>query len=179
MTAEERLQPFKWELLAIGPNDYQELAKEVLLRLPNDSLWTMSASSSGKYHLPDEQGKGGLLLHTKRVVKVAVILCQAHIDINTPAVLCGALLHDIARYGLQEEPSEYSLSEHPTLAAGFIILSGIGTQWKVAELVERHMGRWGKVKPDTLEEWTVHTADMIASQYTPSMEMPKGIIMKA
>ena len=58
-------------------------------------------SSAGKYHPPDEHGLDGLLLHTIRVVKVGLVICDSadgRLDPNI--ILPACVLHDICRYGM-------------------------------------------------------------------------------
>ncbi len=86
-----------------------------------EHFWTMPSSSTGKHHPPDENGKGGLVLHTIRVLKVANKLMECwNPPFITDAVKLASALHDIGRYGLKEKPSNHSLPNHPKLGAKFL-----------------------------------------------------------
>ena len=122
-------------------------------------------SSAGNHHPPDEHGDGGLALHSLRVARVCWTLCQSRPDLNPDVVLSTGILHDIGRYGLCENPSQYTLPEHPDIAADFLREYGDGLIEDVAHAVETHSGRWGRVKPRNDTEWLVHYADCIAANY--------------
>jgi len=129
-------------------------------------------SSAGKYHPPDECGFEGLLLHTTRVVKIGLIICDSadgRLDPNV--ILPACVLHDICRYGLGVvnggTDSEYTVPNHPELAADLIRKLGNGPNGygeNIACAVETHTGRWGKIYPRNETEWAVHYADCIAAK---------------
>jgi len=130
-------------------------------------------SSAGKYHPKDEHGFEGLLLHTIRVVGVGSVICessQGRLDPNI--ILSACFLHDICRYGLGVvhggEDSQFSVPEHPELAATLVRRLGDGSGGYVVDIasaVEAHTGRWGKNVPRNETEWAVHYADCIAANY--------------
>ena len=122
-------------------------------------------SSAGNHHPPDEHGDGGLALHTLRVACVCWVLCQSRPDLNADVILSAGILHDIGRYGLGGNPSQYSLKEHPDIAAGYLRELGGDALEEVACAVETHTGRWGRIQPRNELEWLVHYADCIAANY--------------
>jgi len=144
---------------------YRNFTEQVLLSAPT-YFWT-KPSSAGKYHPPDEHGLEGLLLHTIRVVRIGVILCDLSPRLDPNVVLPACFLHDTRRYGNTEKGSRYSLSNHPELAADFI--KGFDSitidTSDIALAVETHTGRWGKASPRCENEWAVHYADCIAAKY--------------
>ncbi len=130
-------------------------------------------SSAGKYHPKDEHEFGGLLLHTIRVVRVGLIICDSrdgYLDKNI--VLPACMLHDICRYGMGivhgGSDSEFSVPEHPELAAELIRRLGGDNENHFSELiaraVETHTGRWGRIHPRNETEWAVHYADCIEAR---------------
>lgn len=151
------------------------LARSFTLYILSQAPWHfwLKPSSAGKYHPPDEHGFEGLLLHTIRVVKVGLVICdsaQGRLDPNV--VIPSCFLHDICRYGVGVAyggtDAEYSLPEHPALASGLIRTLGNSSGsfvTRIADAVEAHTGRWGKVIPRNDEEWAVHYADCIAANY--------------
>ena len=155
------------EVLRIHNLEIRKFVDKALLEAP-PYFWTKPSSSTGKYHPPDEHGEGGLVLHTKRVCKAAEVLMKAQAPpIQMDVIRASCILHDIARYGLGETPSQHSLQNHAELGADFVKMMGGPSTLFIEECVRRHMGKWGKEVPETKEEWIVHLADMIASQYTP------------
>lgn len=135
--------------------------------------WTFwqRPSSAGKHHPPDEHGHEGLLLHTIRVVKVGLVICDSADGRLDPNVIIPAcVLHDICRYGIGVvhggADERYSVREHPDLAATLIRRLGNGSGSFVEDIacaVETHTGRWGRIQPRNETEWAVHYADNIAS----------------
>lgn len=138
-------------------------------------FWTASSSTSGKHHPVDEHGVGGLVLHTVRVFNVAeslipsLISCTTFGAGNPDVIRAGAILHDIRRYGLQDEAEAFTNKDHPELAAKVIReMDAVFPQKRlIAFCVERHMGRWGQILPNSTDEWLVHFADTIATKYYP------------
>ncbi len=110
-------------------------------------------------------------MHTVRVVRIGIILCDSTQPMLDPNVILPAcFLHDIHRYGDSEPGAVFTLNEHPKLAADFIRRLGAsgglnGYVDKIAAAVESHTGRWGRILPKTGEEWAVHYADNIAANY--------------
>lgn len=157
----------------------RSFALSCLDRAP-DYFWTKPSSSSGKYHPPDEHGEGGLVLHTSRVVKLSEILLKSAVPpVMVDSVRFAAIFHDVGRFGFEANPAEHSLKDHPELAskwleeqvAHFLSKDRIRDPIFRMELnvaqraIESHMGKWGGNPPSSKEDWIVHSADMVASQY--------------
>lgn len=160
---------FEKELFRISDKYVRDLTRKALQEAP-EYFWTKPSSSSGKYHLPDEHGEGGLVKHVKRTCAAAEVLLKAWVTpVDFDVVRAGCILHDIGRYGFTEEPPAHSLKTHPYLGWKYlndIEASAEDTKFKeVIHCVESHMGKWGPVSPGTREAFIVHLADMIASQY--------------
>ena len=136
----------------------------VILQSIPEYFWR-KPSSAGKHHPSDEHGDGGLALHTLRVARVCWTLCNSRPDVNADVLLSAGILHDIGRYGLGENPSQYTLPDHPDIAAAYIREYGDGLIEEVACAVETHSGRWGRIHPRNETEWLVHYADCIAANY--------------
>ena len=122
-------------------------------------------SSAGNHHPADEHGDGGLALHSLRVTRVCWTMCQSRPDLKPDVLLSAGILHDIGRYGLGDNPSQYTLPNHPDIAAEFLRDLGGDMAEAVARAVEAHSGRWGRVLPRNESEWLVHYADCIAANY--------------
>lgn len=168
---------FGEEILTISEDLVRDFGLYLFYKAP-DYFWTRPSSSTGKYHPKDEHSVGGLVLHSIRVKKAADILLSATPPpIHVSAVKLGALFHDIGRYGFRKESEPFSVKDHAELGYSWVrglLLTFPGDSELLRKTVDTasktilaHMGRWGNVHPKTREEWIVHYADMIASQYTP------------
>ena len=122
-------------------------------------------SSAGNHHPSDEHGDGGLALHSLRVARVCWTLCQSRPDLNPDVILSAGILHDIGRYDLGDNPTQYTLPDHPDIGARFLRELGGDMAEEVACAVETHTGRWGRIQPRNETEWLVHYADCIAANY--------------
>jgi len=68
-------------------------------------FWKIPSSSTGHYHPKDEFVEGGLVIHTKRTVRVAVHICDALsiIGLERDCVIAAALMHDVCKNGISED----------------------------------------------------------------------------
>lgn len=163
------LSKFKDELGNIKNLEVRDFIANCLLKAP-EHFWYKPSSSTGKYHLEDEFIEGGNVKHTKRVCSVAEILMPAWAPpINIDAVRGACILHDICKYGSNVSESKYTVDNHPQLAAKLIMKILCPAPYKgiIINAIERHMGKWGAKKPRCSEDWIVHLADMIATNYVP------------
>jgi len=137
-------------------------------------FWTASSSSSGKHHPIDEHGDGGLVLHTVRVFNVAEALIHSMTGhgISPDVIRSGALLHDIYRYGICNVAEATTNKTHPELAATALTTMEVdfSEKKKIIFCVARHMGKWGQVLPNSMDELIVHFSDTIAAKYYPMKE---------
>ena len=137
-------------------------------------FFEVGASSSGKYHPKFSQGKGGLVRHTKAVVKVCAEMLKLSLYAYMPEVykdyaIMACILHDTAKYGIEDEENPKAYADHANNARFMVneywngyfeeacpeyLLSAIGT----------HMGQWGADKPFTRIDNLVHMADYMASR---------------
>lgn len=113
MTEKELRPLIEKELEAIPLAHLRGLAFYLLDYLPK-SFWLAPASSSGKYHPPDERGPGGTALHTARVIRLALELANAEsMDDESKSILgVAALLHDAYKGGDGDAPRGHTWSLH-------------------------------------------------------------------
>jgi hypothetical protein len=148
-------------------------------------FWTMPAATTGKYHPAISLGEGGLVRHTRAVVRLtAHLLAMADYQPNTldySMAIAAAILHDCCK---KNDNETYTAFMHPQRAADLIwqqatLLAAGGEDAvrdaaarTIAAIVACHMGRW-HVNPRTGEELPtpltplqrlVHTADYLASR---------------
>ena len=108
--------------------------------------------------------------HTMRVAITSLVICYAlqklHIKTDIPAVVKGALCHDLGILGRNEKyhsAGECS-SQHPidSVEIGNRLTGGLSA--KTEDIIARHMWPVGKSKPpNSLEAAIVSTADKIAA----------------
>lgn len=129
------------------------------------------ASSSGKFHPAHDLGDGGVIRHTKVVVKFANELAQ-----NTPVLeeekdnlIAAAILHDMGKYHTDCEA--HTDEDHPLWMATYCSRRGAP---EFARLIESHHGKWVmgthdktlvvNKEPDAFDKWVLHYADLLASK---------------
>lgn len=166
---EERLV----ELLPEVDTIYDETLREGVIRaflygVP-DEFFEKPSSSTGKYHSPDERGKYGNLMHTKRVFAEYCNLSESYLEAHGLTEYereCGkaaALLHDTMKYGWPSEQRDHTTSEHDLIAAAMARHIG-GLPQQVYDLIAAHMGPWAEGPlPKNDKEWLLHFADKSAS----------------
>ena len=119
MEPKERLKIFKEELDLIIRKDIRDFTKTVISAAPDYIFEDCPSSSSGKYHPLDELSNDGTIIHTKKVFVVAYELSRGlGCEENRDVILASALLHDLAKQGL--EKSGYTKKNHPQIMAKFI-----------------------------------------------------------
>lgn len=185
-------EKFKKELESIKNTDIREFAKVILDDAP-DYFFHVAASSTGKYHPQYALGDGGLMRHTKAVVRMYnhllsleqynSLFTEREIDLGRVACIA----HDIQKSGnaqTYEEKSNngqntvFTVFDHPLLAARYI-LQYKGQYLEEEELrfialaVGSHMGSWNTdkrnpgivlPKPQTEMQKLIHLADYLASR---------------
>jgi 23S rRNA maturation-related 3'-5' exoribonuclease YhaM len=164
------------ELNRIKDEEIRNFTKECLDKAP-PHFWYRPASSTGKYHAPDENELGGLILHTKRVCKVGEILIECWITpIEADVVRSACILHDICKYGDGSSPTRYTLNNHPKLGGEFVkrISGDKYTKEKVdaiSNAIISHMGKWGTPFENKSENLIVHFADVVATEIYEEVKM--------
>lgn len=169
---------FQAELDTIQNQDIKEYAIELLNKAPN-YFFNIAASSTGKYHPKYALGDGGLVRHTKALVRFANHLFeleQYHFftDREKDLIRVGCLIHDSKKSG--EMGSMYTVFDHPILAGK----SALEDSKRINEderqfvynIVASHMGQWNTTKrstlvlpkPTTEAEKFLHMCDYLASR---------------
>lgn len=183
---------FTNELNTFANEDIKEFAKILLDDAP-DYFYKVAASSTGKYHPAYALGNGGLMRHTKSVVRFYNHLMSIEQnkcmftdrEIDLGRVAC--LIHDIQKSGTEESYIEksnngqnkvFTVFDHPLLAAKYVMsykdkhLSENELKF-VAMGVGSHMGEFNTdkrnpnvtlPKPKTEMQQIIHLADYLASR---------------
>ncbi len=180
------LEPLLNEIDLISDESIRSFVRSILYRA--EDFWEMPSSFSGKHHPPDEHGQGGNVLHTKRAVKIAAIMCdsysleQEEMDI----VIAAMLLHDITKGVKDADLNNYRYDPmHPYTVGLFVrkcqeedknyaseaqsstLFLAEDTVQAILRLVRCHLGPWSPVPettPITFMDMIVHISDNISSK---------------
>ena len=151
-------------------------------------FWEKPTSSTGKYHSPDERGKHGNWLHTKRVFAAYANMSESYLEAHKitekerEAGKAAALLHDMMKYGWPSDNNEHTVNNHDIIAANVAKHIG-GCSNEVYLLIHGHMGSWGEgMVPENERQWLFHLADKSAAGtdeddlavYYPSEELQEA-----
>lgn len=173
---------FKEELAYIQNEDIKYSTEVMIEKIP-DYFFKIEAASTGKYHPKYACGEGGLLRHTKAVVRIAYELFGIYKfeERTKDLILMSCILHDSLKKGMVE--SQYTLWEHPILASHFVRdnkkelkLTDEDLEM-VCSCIASHMGRFNSSNysdiilplPKTPEQKFVHMCDYLASRKVLSM----------
>jgi hypothetical protein len=142
---------FDKELAIIADEDIRSFTRVALSMLP-DYFYKVAASSTGKYHPAYALGDGGLVRHTKAAARIAneLFRCESVFlfkQREQSCILAALLLHDGLKHGT--DGSEFTVAEHPLVAANFIdenkhLLPSIDDEAfnLIQECIATHMGQW-------------------------------------
>lgn len=150
-------------------------------------FWKAPATLVPDIHPPDEETAGGLLLHTKRTVRVAVLLSTTF-DISSQTevdyLIAAALLHDVTKFIYDDKAEQFLFDPmHPYTIDRYV-------EWSIEEcltgnasgdttieadadaivsilrLIRCSHGIWSPIPetvPTTILERALHESDLIAS----------------
>lgn len=188
------LAPLLPEIDLIESQGIQYFVRSLLLEA--GPFWTIPSSFSGKYHPPDEHGVGGNVLHTKRVVRVAALICESHEleQHDTDIILAACILHDVNKGVVWQEgqPAKYD-PMHPytvdkmvnkirenhrlysTEEMSSVLYLKDETMYQILRLIRCHMGPWSPIPetvPITNSDMIVHLADNLASRLHEIVDGP-------
>jgi hypothetical protein len=153
-------------------------------------LKLVPASTSGKYHPPDERGTGGLIRHIKKLVWLLEGLTK-HFGVSDgdhDCLIASAFFHDIALVELVDFDSDGSIildrkkyHEHPKISSLIAVeyLTAEGINWdsplliKIVDIISSHMGKWypNCKSPFSSLEIMFSTADYFASRENVTIKL--------
>ena len=178
MTDKEKIGLFGKELGLIKDRNIRDFVKEVFAHIPEHGF-TIAASTTGKYHLPDENEHLGNVVHARRVVKWVLLMARAYEipdQLDLDILVASAIIHDLGKAGFKEKASIHTLSNHAFLmmepidkAAETVDLQ-VEIRDKIKWCVFYHNGVWTAkkhAKPRnefTNLEWCLHMADYATSK---------------
>lgn len=199
---------FEKELATFENADIKELAEMMIVNIP-DYFFHVPASSTGKYHPQYALGDGGLYRHTCALLRfmnyiLSLEMIQNIFDSRERDLMrIAGIMHDSRKSGEEDSKSQFTVFEHPLLAAEAIrrfkdrvsTISNAEIEI-IAEACEAHMGQWSTDKrskivlptPTSKYQMLLHLADYLASRkdievlfddyvkenFTEEMRMPFG-----
>jgi hypothetical protein len=157
------------------------------LELAAPQFWTDPCSSTGLHHPPEDQQRGGIIIHTRKAVQVALSLLRfLNRDGSGPDshygpkdtqdlrdnIIAAVVLHDLYKNG--DPWSKNTVPQHGLIAAER--LERLAKEefdyddedprfdnWpEIFSLIRDHMGRWAQPKPDPMLAISMPTDDEIA-----------------
>jgi hypothetical protein len=184
----ERLNIVQPVLNTFENDDIKNFAIVLLDNLP-EYIWSVPASSTGKYHPQYSLGLGGLMRHQVAVVRFLNFFLELEqygagmTSRERDLMRTAALIHDGMKSGTQDDynKSKYTKFNHPILMAN-VIRSTDGLEASerdfIAHCIESHMGQWAFDKKTGIElpkpkdeyQKLVHLADYLASRKTLTMD---------
>jgi hypothetical protein len=188
------LAPLIEEINLISNQQIKLFVRSVLLQAK--TFWKIPSSFSGKYHPADEHGVGGNVLHTKRVVKVANVICDSYglIAQEKDTVYAACLLHDVTKGIAYDDSKEDFFYDpmHPYTVGAFVkkcqendkkygsesasstLFLDEETVQSILRLVRCHLGPWSPIPetvPSTYMDMIVHLSDNVASKLHTIVEI--------
>jgi hypothetical protein len=180
------LSELETEIELISDPNIKKFVRYLLKHAPG--FWKAPASKEIGEHPPDEELEGGLVIHTKRVVRVAMLLSmtvESESQTEFDCFVAAALLHDISRFVLEENTKEFIYDPmHPYTVDRYVEWArreslskldsnednAIDIDTDALELILRLIrcshGIWSPI-PETVPisalERALHEADLIAS----------------
>lgn len=180
------LKPLLDEINLISDESIRLFVRSILYRA--EDFWKAPSVFSTDHHAADEQGEGGSVLHTKRTVQIALLMCQSYsldqedIDI----IVSASLLHDITKAIKNPESKNYAYDPmHPYTVGLFVqkcqeydkkyaseahsstLFISENSIQAILRLVRCHLGPWSPIPettPITFVDMIAHMADHIASK---------------
>lgn len=156
------------EVASIEDTSIRLFTAKALERVP-DYFWEAPASSTGRFHPLDTLGKGGLVLHTKRVAYLAEEIGKAFKieGVQVDVLRCAAILHDSFKNGVKD--NGHTEEDHPLIVRYQLkeLESETSHFDEIMRAIECHQGLWGPKPlrmPSKPLEWALHIADFVASR---------------
>ena len=147
----KKTDAFKKEIEYIQNDKYKKCAKELIDLLP-DYFFEVAASSTGKYHPSFSLGDGGLLRHTKALVRIGIELMNNEslnhkfTNDEKDLLIISMIMHDGLKHGLDN--NKYTVFEHPIIVCDYIKDNSKKLSLNkeeiefICKVISSHMGQW-------------------------------------
>ena len=121
------------------------------LRKADPKFWTAPCSSSGKYHPPEDQVEGGVIVHSRKAVQVVIELFKffdIQNQLTKDKLITATILHDICKSGMPwGERTDYT---HGHIAAKWLQQfipenkkAAVNIK-EIVDLIANHMAIWNQ-----------------------------------
>ena len=177
----KKTDAFKKEIEYIQNDKYKKCAKELIDLLP-DYFFEVAASSTGKYHPSFSLGDGGLLRHTKALVRIGIELMNNEslnhkfTNDEKDLLIISMIMHDGLKHGLDN--NKYTVFGHPIIVCDYIKDNSKKLSLNkeeiefICKVISSHMGQWNTspysdvVLPLPKDKYQrfVHMCDFLASR---------------
>lgn len=192
----KKVEKFRTEINYIRDTSIRKDLRKLISLLP-DYFFEIPATSSGKYHPEFASGEGGLVKHTKVVVRIGYELLNNNITgarfsaRDKDLIIMALVLHDGLKRGITN--TNYTKFDHSLLVSKFILENknklslDVDDIRNVCSMIESHMGEWnvdpcsGKEvlpKPRTEMQRFVHMCDYLASRNFLDIKFENGEILE-
>ena len=156
-----------------------------------DKMKILPASTSGKYHPPEERGPGGMVLHIRRMCNLAIQI-DRHLGLTVyekDLLIAGCILHDISNCDIVEidengrvskddkKFKKYHALMSAQIAIDYLTRQGVdpGSEMSLElhGMIASHMGHWyeGWRKPTTKMELVLTLLDFIDTRVNVHIEV--------
>jgi hypothetical protein len=119
----DRLEIFKTELGYIKNTKIKEFTERVLLEVAPDYFFKIPPSSTNKYHPEQTHCEGGLTMHTRMAVRMAIemfdFMKESYSDDMKDIIMSALILHDTFKNGTNLS-NKYTVADHPLVAVNEI-----------------------------------------------------------
>lgn len=162
----------------IMDTNIREFVQKLLDEAP-PQFWKDPSSSSKKYHPPENNAVGGIVVHTRKTVQTALCLIRlfdGYGGVDRDEILAACILHDLYKHGMPwADKTDYC---HGPIAADIISKKYFELYNKKNPRIERlcyliacHMGKFNRPEPYHIRE---HKNDygaliVIVSDYISAM----------
>lgn len=190
MDKKDKMAVFQLMLKNFETDVMKNYFNDMVCEIP-DYMFTMPASTSGKYHNAKQCEKFGQIYHEYMFSEILNYLLNLKhnketycLPIVRDCMRCVPVFHDSVKCGLNK--SKYTVSEHPVLAAEWVrttkVEHDIPSQFKeiIANMCESHSGEWNKDRggnvimsePRNEMEFLIHECDILSSRYNLDYVIP-------
>lgn len=113
-----------------------------------------------------QHGKTSVYMHSVGVAYISCYLAEKyHLNVDYDSLIMGALLHDYFLYDWHDKENEHKRPHgfyHPSAALANAEMD-FELNWRVKNIIKRHMFPLTPIPPKCMEAWIVCIADKICS----------------
>jgi len=177
----DKVKEFEKELAYIKNPTIKQFAEKAIEDMP-DYIFSISSSSTNKYHPAYALGEGGLIRHMRATIRIAIELFRmemfAFTNDEKDLILASLAIHDGRKSGAIKQ--NFTVVDHPLIQTfamkqNYELTSSLQDDYFtiICENIDTHMGQWNRdyktkeeilPKPKTKLQKFVHLCDYLASR---------------